>query len=83
MEDAGYSGPQDRARLIEATEALTEFREGEEHPQGDKIFNGRLHQVFGHQNISRLEGGRLNVVHRTSIEDGMYESEVDYTTQPL
>ena len=83
MEDAGYSGPQDRGRLVEATEALTEFREGEEHPQGDKIFNGKLHQVFGHQNISRLEGGRLNVVHRTSIEDGMYESEVDYTTQPL
>ena len=36
MEDAGYKGPEDRAKLVEATEALTEFAEGPEHPQGDK-----------------------------------------------
>ncbi len=83
MEDCGYKGPEDRASLIEATEALTELPEGPEHPQGPKIFNGKLHQVFGVQYISRLEGGRLNVIHRTSIEDGLYESDVDYTTQPL
>ena len=34
MEDAGYKGPEDRAKLVEATEALTEFAEGPEHPQG-------------------------------------------------
>ncbi|MGB3388248.1 MAG: ABC transporter substrate-binding protein [Pseudaminobacter sp.] len=83
MEDSGYKGPEDRAKLIEATEALTEFKEGNEHPQGDKVFNGKNHQCYGHQNISKLEGGRLNVVHRTSIEDGLYEVEADYTTQPL
>ncbi|MEO5326444.1 ABC transporter substrate-binding protein [Mesorhizobium sp. CC13] len=83
MEDSGYKGPEDRAKLVEATEALKEFKEGPEHPQGDKIFNGKIHQVFGHQNISRVEGGKLKVVHRTSIEDGMYEPEADYTTQPL
>ena len=83
MEDCGYKGPEDRAKLIEATEALTEFAEGPEHPQGPKVFNGKLHQVFGVQYISRLESGRLNVIHRTSIEDGLYESDVDYTTQPL
>ncbi len=83
MEDCGYKGPEDRARLVEATEALTDLAEGPEHPQGPKIFNGKLHQVFGVQYISRLEGGRLNVIHRTSIEDGLYESDVDYTTQPL
>lgn len=83
MEDAGYKGPEDRSKLVEATEALTEFKEGPEHPQGDKIFNGKIHQVFGHQNISKVEGGKLNVVHRTSIEDGMYTPEADYTTQPL
>lgn len=83
MEDCGYKGPEDRAKLVEATEALTEFAEGPEHPQGPKIFNGKIHQVFGIQNISKLENGRLNVVHKTTIEDGMYEPEADYTTQPL
>ncbi|HWK67711.1 MAG TPA: ABC transporter substrate-binding protein [Rhizobiaceae bacterium] len=83
MEDAGYKGPEDRAKLVEATEALTSFTEGPEHPQGDKTFNGKIHQCFGHQNISKVEGGKLKVVHRTSIEDGMYEPEGDYTTQPL
>jgi branched-chain amino acid transport system substrate-binding protein len=38
MEAAGYSGPEDRAALVEATEALERFDAGEEHPQGDKIF---------------------------------------------
>ena len=83
MEDAGYQGPQDRAKLVEATEVLTEFAEGPEHPQGAKTFNGKIHQVFGSQNISKVEGGKLTVVHKTSIEDGMYEPEGDYTTQPL
>ena len=83
MEDCGYQGPQDRAKLVEATEALTEFSEGPEHPQGPKVFNGKIHQVFGVQYISRLEGGRLKVVHRTAIADGLYEPEADYTAQPL
>ena len=83
MEDAGYKGPEDRAKLVEATEALTDFAEGPEHPQGPKVFNGKIHQVFGTQNISKLEGGRLTVVHKTTIEDGLYEPEADYTTQPL
>ena len=76
-------GPEDRAKLIEATEAMTEFAEGKEHPQGDKTFNGKIHQCFGHQNISLVENMKLKVVHRTSIEDGMYEPEADYTTMPL
>ena len=83
MEAAGYQGPQDRAKLVEATEALTDFPEGPEHPQGAKTFNGKIHQVFGSQYISQLKNGKLNVVHKTSIEDGMYEPEADYTTQPL
>ena len=49
---------------------MTEFDEGPEHPQGDKTFNGKIHQCFGHQNISKVEGGKLKVVHRTKIEDG-------------
>ena len=83
MEDAGYKGPEDRAKLVEATEALTEFAEGPEHPQGAKTFNGKIHQCFGIQNISKVEGGKLKVVHKTKIEDGLYEPEGDYTTQPL
>lgn len=83
MEAAGYQGPQDRAKLVEATEALTEFSEGPEHPQGAKTFNGKIHQCFGIQNISKVEGGKLKVVHKTKIEDGLYEAEGDYTTQPL
>jgi branched-chain amino acid transport system substrate-binding protein len=83
MEAAGYQGPQDRAKLVEATEALTEFAEGPEHPQGPKTFNGKIHQCFGIQNISKVEGGKLKVVHKTKIEDGVYEAEGDYTTMPL
>ncbi|MFQ5438661.1 MAG: ABC transporter substrate-binding protein, partial [Paracoccaceae bacterium] len=76
-----YRGPGDRAALIEAVEAMTTMPEGREHPQGDKLFNGRTHQVFGHQNISQVKGGKLVRVHRTSIEDTLYPDEVDYTTQ--
>ena len=83
MEMADYKGPEDRAKLVEATEAMTEFAEGAEHPQGAKVFNGKIHQCFGHQNISVVEGGKLRVVHRTEIADGQYEPEADYTTQPL
>ncbi|TGQ20746.1 ABC transporter substrate-binding protein [Mesorhizobium sp. M00.F.Ca.ET.217.01.1.1] len=83
VEDAGYKGPEDRAKLVEATEALKEFAEGPEHPQGPKTFNGKIHQCFGIQNISKVEGGKLKVVHKTKIEDGLYEPEGDYTTQAL
>ncbi len=85
IEASGYSA-QDAASkkaLIEATEAMSELAEGNEHPQGRKLFNGKIHQSFGHQSISKVEGGKLKVVHRTSIEDGLYEPEGDYTTQPL
>ncbi|MBY5987343.1 ABC transporter substrate-binding protein [Roseovarius atlanticus] len=83
MEEAGYAGPDDRAKLIEAVEAMGEMPESQAHPQGAKRFNGKTHQVFGHQHISRVEDGRLVKVHTTSIDDTMYPDEVDYTTQPL
>ncbi|MDF1726430.1 MAG: ABC transporter substrate-binding protein [Sulfitobacter sp.] len=80
MEAAGYQGPEDRAKLIEAVEAMSDMPESDAHPQGPKMFNGKTHQVFGVQYISRVEEGRLNKVHTTSIEDTLYEDEVDYTT---
>ena len=57
----------------------TEMEAGPDHPQGKKLFNGKIHQVFGEQNISQVKEGKLEVVHRTSIEDGAYEPEADYT----
>lgn len=81
MEAAGYRGPDDRAALIEAVEAMTEMPHSNEHPQGAKLFNGKTHQVFGHQYISRVENGDLVKVHTTSIEDTFYPDEVDYTTR--
>jgi branched-chain amino acid transport system substrate-binding protein len=62
---------------------MTTFAEGNEHPQGDKTFNGKIHQCFGHQNITQVKGGKAETVHRTSIEDGLYEPEADYTTRSL
>jgi len=81
MEAAGYAGPEDRQKLVEAVEAMTDMPLSDDHPQGAKVFNGKTHQVFGPQYISKVEGGRLNVVHTAPIEDGLYPDEVDYTTQ--
>ena len=81
MEAADYKGPGDRAKLIEAVEAMEEMPHSLDHPQGAKRFNGKTHQVFGHQYISRVEDGRLNLVHTTSIEDTLYPDAVDYTTR--
>lgn len=53
--------------FIEAVEAMTEFAEGEDHPQGAKTFNGKTHQAFGIQNISKVDGGvdgRPQDIHR-------------------
>ena len=83
MEAANYRGPNDRAALIEAVEAMTQMPLSDDHPQGSKLFNGKTHQVFGHQYISKVADGRLDLVHTTSIEDTMYPDEVDYTTQPF
>jgi branched-chain amino acid transport system substrate-binding protein len=83
MEVADYQGPDQKTAFIEALEAIESFPESREHPQGEKVFNAAMHQSFGHQYISRVEEGRLNVVHTTAIEDGMYEPEGDYTQMPL
>jgi branched-chain amino acid transport system substrate-binding protein len=81
MEASGYQSTADRQKFVEAIEAMTSLPHSQAIVQGDKIFNGKTHQVFGHQNISKVEGGKLMRVHRTTIEDGMYPDAVDYTTQ--
>ena len=80
MEAAGYTGPADRQKLVEAMEAIGDLPYGIERPQGAKRFNGKMHQVFGSQNISQVQGGKLVKVHTTTIEEGLYEDAVDYTT---
>ena len=85
VEQSGYRSrtPGDVAALIEAMESFRGFNEGIAHPQGYKEFNGALHQCFGRQFISEVRGGKLEVAHTTSIEDGKYESDTDYTKQSL
>ncbi|TCL09493.1 amino acid/amide ABC transporter substrate-binding protein (HAAT family) [Shimia isoporae] len=83
MEAAGYQGAQDRAKLIEAVEAMKDMPHSIAHPQGAKVFNGKTHQVFGHQYITKVVDGKLLLVHTTSIEDTFYPDEVDYTLQTL
>lgn len=80
MEAAGYTGPADRQKLVEAMEAIGDLPYGIERPQGAKRFNGKTHQVFGVQNISQVQGGKLVKVHTTTIDEGLYEDAVDYTT---
>ena len=84
MEACDYQGPDDRQALTEAVEAMTAMPLSNEHPQGAKVFNGKTHQVFGHQYISQVgDDGALSVVHTTSIEDGLYPDEVDYSEMPF
>lgn len=80
MEACSYRGPEDRQALVEAVEAMDVMPYGREHPQGAKLFNGKTHQVFGQQYVSKVGDGKLNNVHKTSIFDGLYEDKVDYST---
>jgi branched-chain amino acid transport system substrate-binding protein len=85
IEASGYQSATDadKKKLVEATEAMQGWKEGNEHPQGDKTFVGAIHQCFGHQFISKVTGGKLEVAHRTEIADGTYEPETDYTKMAL
>jgi len=81
MEESGYAGVGDRAKLIEAVESMSNMPLSQAHPQGAKIFNGKTHQTFGHQYITKMTNGKLVLAHTTSIEDTFYPDEVDYTKQ--
>lgn len=83
VEASGYKDAADRPKFIEALEAITSFTESNAYPQGNKTFIGKCHQSFGRQFISQVKGGKLDAVHTTSIDDGLYDVEGDYTKQPL
>ncbi len=79
MEMADYKGPDQKIAFLEAMESIEGFEASNEFPQGEKLFNGKTHQAFAHQNISKVTDGKLDVVYRTSIEETLYEDETDYT----
>ncbi len=83
MEASGYAGAADRAKLIEAVEAMTDMPASAAHPQGPKVFNGKTHQVFGQQYITKVTEGKLILAHTAPISDTLYPDEVDYTSQAL
>ncbi len=85
VEHSGYRerNAKDKEALIETLENTHWYNEGIEHPQGHKMFNGKLHQSFGSQYISKVVNHKLQLVHTTSIEDGLYEPEADYTKMSL
>lgn len=79
MEAVKYGGPRDRQKLVEAMEAVTSLPYGIERPQGAKVFNGKTHQVFATQYISRIKSGLPIKVHQTAIQESVYPDAVDYT----
>jgi len=79
MEMANYKGAKQKEAFLEALEAIGTMDEGNEHPQGKKILDPKTHQAFGVQNISQVKDGKMKVVHTTTIEEGQYEPEVDYS----
>ncbi len=85
VEQSGYKDPtpKDYRALIETLENFQWFNEGIQHPQGPKKFVGQTHQCFGQQFISKVVNRRLKVIHKTKVEDSLYEPEADYTKQPL
>lgn len=83
VEASGYKDPADKGKFIEALEAVTSLPESNAYPQGNKTFVGKCHQSFGRQFISQVKGGKLEVVHTTSIDEGMYDVEGDYSKQAL
>ncbi|NKB28839.1 MAG: ABC transporter substrate-binding protein [Rhodobacteraceae bacterium] len=81
MEAADYQGPDDRAKLIEAVEAMSDMPHSLDHPQGAKRFNGKTHQTFGHQYISKVTDGKL--VLADCVEKLRNQSVADFLRKPM
>ncbi|MEO9901518.1 ABC transporter substrate-binding protein [Nisaea sp.] len=79
MEMVDYKGPNQKVAMLEALESITGFEESNEFPQGRKVFNGKTHQAFAQQYISKVVDGKLKVVHAVAPEDTLYPDETDYT----
>ena len=81
VEASGYKSPPTRG-AHRGDRGDDGFPAGNEHPQGDKTFNGATSMLWPSVHLEG-RGQKLNVVHQTSIEDGLYENDTDYTKQPL
>ena len=82
-EQADDRASEGEAATAAVVEAMDEIPESLAHPQGAKRFNGRTHQVFGHQFISQVQDGDLVRVHTTPIDASLYPDQVDYTLRPF
>lgn len=83
IEESGWKSKEDNPKLIKYLENLKFLEEGIEYPQGPKIFDGRNHQAFTQQFISKVEKGNLVTKVKIPVEESIYEPEVDYRKLPL
>ena len=83
MEDCGLQGPGGPRQAGRGDRGADRIRRRHGAPARRQDLQRQDPPVLRHQNISKVEGGKLKVVHRTTIEDGLYEPEGDYTTQAL
>ncbi len=81
--NSDYQTVQQRHNLIETMENVKTISYSLEHPQGDKIFNGRMHQVFTHHYISRRQKKRVEIIQKTEIKNYYPYRSTDYTKEEL
>jgi branched-chain amino acid transport system substrate-binding protein len=61
MQKSGFRGREDTVKLIEALEGL-EMKEGDDFPQGDKVFRKEDHQAFLREFIFEVKGGKHRIL---------------------
>ncbi|MCH9844748.1 MAG: ABC transporter substrate-binding protein [Alphaproteobacteria bacterium] len=83
LANADYQNQAQRNNLIEAMENTKDISYSLKYPQGRKIFNGRMHQVFTQHYISKRERGRVKLIDTTEIDNFYPYRSVNYTTQNL
>ena len=83
LANTDYQNQTQRNNLIEAMENIKDISYSLKYPQGRKIFNGRMHQVFTQHYISKRERGRVKLIDTTTIDNFYPYRSVNYTTQIL
>ncbi len=83
LANADYQKRTQRNNLIEAMENIKDIPYSLQYPQGRKIFNGRMHQVFAQHYISKRKRGRVKLIDTTDIDNFYPYRAVNYTTQTL
>ncbi len=84
VEASGYKGAGRQGEAGRGDRGHDRLRRRQGPPPGQEAVHRQgAPDASAPQFISKVEGGKLNVVHTTSIEDGLYEPAADYTKQPL